>query len=460
MSDFDLIIRGATVVRSEGASKQDLGIKDGVITALGNAVFGSTEADLDATDFHVLPGVIDPHVHFNEPGREDWEGFTTGTRALAAGGVTAYFDMPLNASPPVLDKGSFLAKWNCAKTHSLVDFGLWGGLTPDNLDRLEELAECGVIGFKAFMCSTGVDDFAMADDTTLLEGMRRAAELDQIVAVHAENNSITGRLTRQAFTEGRLTARDYMNSRPVIAELEAIQRAILFAWETDCPLHIVHVSTGRGIELVTSAKQQGLNVSCETCPHYLILNEADLERLQAIAKCPPPLRSPTDQADLWDQLLAGWVDLIGSDHSPTTPERKFKENLFDAWGGIAGCQSTLPLMLTAAAEKGEAFPIARLTDLLSLNVARRFRLQPAKGEIALGADADLVVVRLGEEDIVREDALFYRHPAHSPYLGRQVYGRISRTILRGETIYKDGHIVGKPVARLLRPAKSDPTAEP
>jgi allantoinase len=455
MSDFDLIIRGGTVVGPDGAAKLDLGIKDGQITALGNAVYGSTDADLDATDFHLLPGLVDPDVHFNEPGRTDWEGFEHGSRALAAGGYTAFLEMPLYSSPPVLDKGGFLAKWNFAKASSLLDFGLWGGLTPDSLEHMQDLTDCGVIGFKAYMCASGVDEFAMADDATLLEGMRRAFDLEQIVAVHAENESLTSRLARQAVAEGRLSARDYAESRPVIAELEAIQRAILFAWETDCALHIVHVSTARGAELVANAKAQGLNISCETCPHYLILTEADLERLQALAKCAPPLRGVADQAALWEQLAAGGIDIIASDHSAAPPEVKFRGgNLFTAWGGIAGCQSTLPLMLTASADASHPMPIEKLADLLSTNAARRFRLHPAKGEIAVGADADVVIVKLGEEDVVREEALFYRYPEHSPYIGRQLYGRVLRTILRGQTICKEGRIVAKPAARLLRPAEA------
>ena len=407
----------------------------------------------------MFPGVVDPHVHFNEPGRADWEGFAHGSRALAAGGVTSYLDMPLNAIPPVIDKTSFLAKWNLGKANSLVDFGLWGGLTPGNLDQMQELTDCGVIGFKAFMASSGVDDFPMADDGTLYEGMKRAAELEQIVAVHAENDALTARLARQAVAEGRLTVRDYLDSRPAIAEMEAVQRAILFAWETECPLHIVHVSTARAVELIAGAKAQGLNVSCETCPHYLILTEEDAERLQALAKCAPPLRSADEQAGLWEQFQAGAIDLVASDHSPAPPEVKWGKNIFSAWGGIAGCQSTFALLLTEALGAEHQMPLERLGEALSTNAARRFRLHPAKGEIAVGADADLLIVDINADVALREQDLYYRHPANSPYLGRQLRGRILRTMLRGETIVKDGRIQGKPSARFLRPAENDVPAE-
>ena len=458
MSDFDLIIRGGTVVRPDGVAKLDIGIKDGIITALGNAVFGSTSADLDASDFHIFPGGVDPHVHFNEPGRTEWEGFDHGSRALAAGGITSYFDMPLNSIPPVLDKSGFLAKWNFGKASSLVDFGLWGGLTPGNLDSMQELTDCGVIGFKAFMSSSGVDDFPHVDDGTLLEGMRRAFDLEQIVAVHAENDGITSALAKRAIAEGRLSARDYLDSRPAIAELEAIQRAILFAWETECSLHVVHVSTARGLDLIAGAKAQGLNVSCETAPHYLILTDADVERLGPLAKCAPPLRSRAEQLALWEQLAAGGIDMIASDHSPAAPEMKFRGqkhgDFFAAWGGIAGCQSTLPLMLTAAMDPAHPIPLDRLSELLSTAAARRFRLHPQKGEITQGADADLVIINIDAESEVNADGLFYQHPTHSPYLGRHLRGKISRTLLRGQTIYKDGRIVARPSARLLRPAEN------
>ena len=464
MSDFDLIIRGGSVVRPDGVAKLDIGVKDGQITALGNAVFGSTVSDLDATNYFIFPGGIDPHVHFNEPGRTDWEGFAHGTRALAAGGVTSFFDMPLNAQPPVLDKEGFLGKWNAAKARSVVDFGLWGGLGPQSLAHMEELTACGVIGFKAFMAESGVDDFPMADDGTLLEGMRRAVDLEQIVAVHAENEGITARLARQAVAAGKLSPADYLASRPVIAELEAIQRAIFLAWETDCALHIVHVSTARGIELIAGARDQGLNVSCETAPHYLILTDADAERLGPLAKCAPPLRTKPEQLALWAQVQAGNVDLIASDHSPASPEMKYrgatKKDTFAAWGGIAGCQSTLPLMLTAVQDPDHPVSFERLSAMLSTNAAIRFRLQPEKGEIAMGADADLVIVNLEAADEIKEEALLYQHPGHSPYIGRTTHGRISRTILRGETIYRDGKVIGKPGGgRLLRPTEMAVEAE-
>ena len=309
------------------------------IAAIGPDLKGREE--LDARGLHLFPGVIDAHVHFNEPGRTEWEGWATGSRALAAGGGTACVEMPLNAHPPTLDGAAFDAKAAAASASSVVDFALWGGLTPDNLDRLEELAERGVVGFKAFMCDSGIEDFRAADDDTLHAGMAKAAELGLPVAVHAERPA---RLTTPDGTDWRA----FVASRPVEAELEAIEVAIALAHETGCSLHVVHVSSGAGVELVARAE----GVTCETCPHYLTLTEDDLEELGTRAKCAPPLRSAAERAALWRHAEAGRIAFVASDHSPCPPDMKDKP-FTDAWGGIAGAQTTLgtPARTPAAADR-------------------------------------------------------------------------------------------------------------
>ncbi len=450
MSDFDLIIRGGIVATADGVQPQDVGIKDGVIIGLGSAVFGSTDAELDASGLFLLPGLIDAHVQFNDPGQAETGGWGNGSQTLAAGGVTSVFDMPGSSVPPVLDEASFAAKHQRARETSLLDFGLWGGLTPHNLDRLEGLHECGVIGFKACMSQVDAGQLAAVDDYSLLEGMRWAAELGQVVAIHAENDSLTANLARRAVAEGRLTVRDYLHSRPVIAETEAVQRAILLAWEADCPLHVNSVSTGRAVELIASAREQGLNISCETSPHYLILTDEDVERLGSLAKCAPPLRSAGDATALWEQVRAGQVDFLASGHSPCPPEHK-GEDVFAAWAGIAAGQLTLPLILTESGHGNRRVPLERLAELLSTNVARRFRLHPQKGELAVGSDGDVVIFDLGPEEPVAANLLLQRHPEQCPYLGRILRGQIRRTILRGQTVYKAGAVLGRPTARLLRP---------
>lgn len=452
MSLYDLIVRHGTVVTPTNVISADLGIADGRIAALAVDLGGTSKEEIDAQGLHVFPGVIDAHVHFNEPGRTHWEGFATGTAALAAGGSTTFFDMPLNSSPPTIDAEGFDLKLKAAQASSLVDFALWGGLVPGNLDRLEELAERGVIAFKAFMSNSGIEDFSSVDDRTLYEGMVRLAKLGKMVAVHAENDSITGELARSAIAEGRTSVRDYLASRPVIAELEAIERAILFARETGCALHIVHVSTGRGVILVAEARAQGVNVSCETCPHYLVLTEEDVERLGAVAKCAPPLRPQEEQEALWREIFEGNLPMVVSDHSPAPAEMKTSANFFQVWGGISGAQSILQLLLTEGYEKRH-LPLTMIASLTAENIARRFALLERKGRLALGADADLVLVNMQDSGVLEAEHLFYRHK-HSPYVGRRMHGRIVRTLVRGHTVFLEGKIVSEPIGQFLRPSPS------
>ncbi len=235
MGDFDLIVRGGSVVTPAGVAKADLGVAGEQIRALEPGFSGAGREVVDATGLHIFPGVIDAHVHFNEPGRADWEGFETGSRAVAAGGGTLFFDMPLNSEPPTIDAPSFRLKLAAAEKNSLVDFAFWGGLVPQNLDRLAELAECGVIGFKAFMADSGMDDFPCVDDQVLREGMKRAAQLGLPVAVHAESETITRQLTQDRLARGRTSIRDYLASRPVTAELDAIRRALDLAGKPAVP---------------------------------------------------------------------------------------------------------------------------------------------------------------------------------------------------------------------------------
>ena len=316
MSLYDLLLRNATLVHETRTEVADLAVSAGRVAALGPQLEGSADVEMEASGLHVFPGVIDAHVHFNEPGRSEWEGFATGTRALAAGGTTSFFEMPLNASPPTLDAASFHLKRQAAQASALVDFGLWGGLVPDNLARLDELADCGVVGYKAFMCNSGIEDFSAVDDETLYKGMQHVARLGKLLAVHAEDEVLTSALAQQAQAEGRSGMRAYLASRPVQAELLAIRRALAMAEATGCPLHIVHVSSGSGVALVAEARARGSDVSCETCPHYLVLTEEDVERLGAVAKCSPPLRPVAERDALWQRLLAGEIQFIGSDHSP------------------------------------------------------------------------------------------------------------------------------------------------
>jgi allantoinase len=352
--------------------------------------------------------------------------------------------MPLNAHPPTCDGAAFALKRAAMERAAVVDFALWGGLVPGNLGDLQELARRGVVGFKAFMCASGIDDFQAADERTLREGMAQASALGLPVAVHAESDAITAGLAARAVAAGRRAMRDYLDSRPAIAETEAIARAIHLATETGAPLHVVHVSTGRGAVLVAEARARGVDVTCETCPHYLALTGEDAERLGAVAKCAPPLRPPDEREALWEGLRAGRIGMVASDHSPAPPELKRDDDAFASWGGIMGCQTLYAVVLGEGLERG--LTPAGVAGLVATAPARRFRLA-GKGALAVGADADLALVDPRAAGPLHADELRYRHRT-SPFVGRDLGCRVVRTLLRGEEVGADG----PPRGRLVRPA--------
>jgi allantoinase len=446
--DYDLLIRAGSVLTPEGERELDIAVGDGAIAALGPQLNGSAREELDARGLHVLPGGIDAHVHCDEPGRTDWEGFATATAALAAGGMTAFVDMPLNSTPATVDTDAFDRKARAASSSARLDFALWGGLVPGHLDDLEGMHERGAIGFKAFMSETGMSDFRPADDATLLEGMRRAAALDAIVAVHAENNALVSAGRNRALAAGRRDARSYLESRPPIAELEAIGRAVAFAAEAGCRLHIVHVSTADGIALVQRAREDGVDVSWETVTHFLALTEDDIVRIGAVAKCAPVMRSEANRRRLWAEVATDKRAIVASDHSPCPPELKETEDFFAAWGGINGCQSTLGVLLEGVGSG--RLGLAAASAAISANVADRLRLE-GKGRVAVGHDADLTVVDLGRRWTLRAGELLYRHQM-SALVGQPMRGAVRRVLSRGRTVIADGEVVEDVRGRLLRPS--------
>jgi allantoinase len=450
MSRFDVVIRHGTLVTTIDERVFDVGISQGKVAALEPSLGGDAAETIDASGLHIFPGLIDSHVHFNEPGRTEWEGLATGSRAHAAGGGTLFFDMPLNAHPPTIDGASFDKKLAAAQAKSVTDFAFWGGLVPGNADKMEELSARGVVGFKAFMADSGIEDFPRVTDRTLRAGMKRAAQLKRPVAVHAESEKIIQTATQRSRKAGHVSVRDFLGSRPIRAELEAIQRAIELAGETGCALHIVHVSCGEGIALIHAARTKGMDVTCETCPHYLVLTEEDMVKIGALAKCAPPLRSKSTQESLWNALKLNQLTTIGSDHSPSPPEMKTDPNFFKVWGGISGVQHTLALLLTEGQLKRQ-LPLPQIARLISANVAERFNLPPSKGRLEIGSDADLALLDLRASFIVKAGDLQYRHK-HSPYVGRSLTAKLVRTILRGQTVVNDGEMVSGPIGRLVKPA--------
>jgi allantoinase len=449
MMTFDLIVRGGTIVTGTKLETQDLGISDGKIVALEPEISGRAQEEIEARGLHVFPGVIDAHVHFNEPGRTDWEGIASGSRALAAGGGTMFVDMPLNSSPVTVDGPSFDLKLAAMRTSSLTDFALWGGLVPGNLESLDELAAHGVMGFKAFMSNSGLSEFEAADDRTLLDGMRAAARLGLPVAVHAESDAITASFSSRLRAAGKTGVWDYLESRPVIAELEAISRAISMAEETYCALHIVHISSGRGVAMAAQARARGVNVTLETCPHYLAFTDDDLERLGAVLKCAPPVRDGLEQQDLWREVLNGQVDIIGSDHSPAPPAMKTSKDFFAIWGGISGVQSTLAVMLTEGVQ-ARGLTLESVASMLAAKPAERFKFAH-KGKLELGFDADFSLVDLTQPFTLEPEALLYRH-TQSPYLGQKFTGVVRQTVSRGQTIFLDGKVIEGAQGQFVRPA--------
>lgn len=445
---LDLIIRGGQVVTQGGVLPLDIGIEGGKVRVLEPELREAARAEHSASGLHILPGLVDLHVHFNEPGRGEWEGLHTGSSALLAGGGTTFGDMPLNSDPPLLDAATFAAKLEAARAHSHADFALWGGLTPLNLERLPELAGCGVLGFKAFMSGSGIAEFPAADEATLHEGMRQAAALGLVVAVHAESDTLTAQLAADLNRPGA-TWRDYLNSRPVRAELEAIRLALALARETGCRLHVVHVSSGEGAALIAQARLEGVDVSAETCPHYLSFTDADLERLGATLKCAPPLRSQAVQNQLWAAVIGGNIHTIGSDHSPCPPDLKTSANPFEVWGGIAGVQSNLNALLTHGFRRG--LSLLRIAELTAQVPARRFGLA-GKGEIAVGFDADLALLDLEAGGALEAGDLLNRWPETSPYVGQSLRGRVVSTWLRGVRACAEGQIDPAARGRLIRPA--------
>ena len=441
-----LIVRGGTLVTAAGRERTDIAVEDGRIVAISPELAGRGEV-IDATGLLVLPGLIDVHLHFNEPGRTSWEGAATGSRALAAGGGTVFCDMPLNSTPCTIGAADFDRKREALEASAITDFALWGGLVPGHVARMAEMAARGVIGFKAFMCDSGLPEFPRADDRTLYDGLCEAARLGLPVAVHAESEELTRALPD---TSEHGEVRAFLLSRPVLAELEAIQRALLLAQEAGAALHIVHVSSGRGVAMAAEARARGVDVSIETCPHYLFFTDEEVERLGTVLKCAPPLRSAGEQAALWAEVLNGRVDIVASDHSPAEPAMKVGD-FRRAWSGIAGVQSTLAVLL----ERGHHhrnLPVERIVALTAEQPARRFRLA-GKGSVRCGNDADLVLVEPAASYTLEAGQLQQRHKS-SPYLGHRFRGRVRRTIRRGEAIYVDGRMMAASPGRLVRPNAS------
>ena len=450
-SKADLVVRNGWVVTPGGMFRGGVAVKGGVFVAVGaDEALPPGEQTIDAGGRHLLPGVIDTHVHFREPGLTHKEDLGTGSAAAACGGVTTVLEMP-NTVPPTGTVEAFRQKKALAEAKSYVDVGLYGVVLQDNVEQLPALAEAGVVAFKLFMGET-TGGIPAPDDGRMLEACGLIAKTGLVLAVHAENNPVIQRWMARYKAGGRTDPKVWDEARPAIAEIEAIQRAILFAEHCGTKLHIVHLTAREALPIITAARARGLRVTAETCPHYVFLDSSRANTIGTLSRMNPPIRSKDDAEALWAGLLDGRVDSIATDHAPHTREEKVKPSIWDVQSGFPGVETSLPLFLTAV-NQGR-MSLTHLTRLACESPARIFGLYPQKGAIRVGSDADLALVDMEREGKIEAAALHSKSKL-SPYDGWKVKGLPTMTILRGQVVMKDGEPVGPPRGRTVRP---DPKA--
>lgn len=442
---LDFILAG-TALLPDGPAPADVVVRDGRIAAVTGLDDGPADLPrVDAGRALVIPGVVDTHVHLNDPGRTEWEGFETGTRAAAAGGITTLVDMPLNSIPVTTTRAALETKLATAKDHCWVDIGFWGGVVPGNAGELPAMIELGALGFKAFTCHSGIDDFPASDEATLREAMTVLARHGVPLLVHAELES------HQPPEDPSADPRKYatfLASRPAAMEVAAVELVIRLCRETGCKVHIVHLSAADALPVIARAKAEGLPVSVETCPHYLVFASEEIPDGATAFKCCPPIREAGNRERLWAGLADGTIDFVACDHSPCTPGLKLPEegDFMGAWGGIASVQFSLPVVWTHARERGHG--LCDLQRWLCGRTAAFARVDDRKGAIAPGRDADLVLWHPDDRFEVEPSAIQFRNPV-SPYLGRSLSGVVERTYLRGRPVYDQGRFAPTPFGRPL-----------
>ena len=443
----DLIIQTGTTVTPSGSFRAEIAVRDGKIWAIGGkGSLPDASEKLDATGLHVLPGVIDDHVHFREPGMTYKEDFETGSRAAAAGGVTTIFDMP-NTAPPLTDVKTLAEKVALAKGRSYVDFVLYAAVTDSNVDQLKPLAEAGIGGFKVFMGET-TGYIRCPDDGLIYEAFQRIRETGRRVGAHAENDAILQHIKRRLVALGRKDPIAHLESRPSLAEAEAISRAILLSEAAGNSFHVFHLSTREGLNYVKEARLRGLPVTAEVLVSHLLLDDRDYERIGNLIRLNPPIRTQEHQRAMWEGLQQGWIDNIATDHAPHSYKEKTAENVWDTACGFIGVETALPLMLTEV-NRGR-LTLEHYVRLVSENPARVWGIYPKKGAIQIGSDADFTLVDLKAEGRIEASRLHNKNTLN-PYEGRTVKGLPRYTVLRGKLIMADGEVVGSPIGEWVRP---------
>ncbi|HYZ55069.1 MAG TPA: allantoinase AllB [Streptosporangiaceae bacterium] len=423
----DLIIHAPRAVTPQGEVPASVVVRDGRISRvaeIGHQEPASEVIEL-GPDEVLLPGLVDSHVHVNEPGHADWEGFTAATRAAAAGGITTLIDMPLDSVPLTTDTAALAAKRAAAAGQCFVDVGFWGGAVPGNLDRLPALHRAGVLGFKCFLADSGSPDFPLLPPAALRQALGVLRDLDAVLLVHAESEAELAAAPRPA---GRSYAA-FLASRPPRSEEAAVAAVLDAARETGGRVHIVHVSSASALPMIAAARRDGVQVTAETCPHYLALAAEDIPDGATEYACCPPVRDAANRELLWQALADGTLDLVVSDHSPCPPQLKHLHtgDFAAAWGGISSLQISLPVVWTQARQRG--LGLADIACWMSEGPARLADL-PGKGRIAAGYDADLCAFAPEEEFTVMPEALHHKHPL-TPYAGHTLHGVVRRTWLRG-----------------------------
>jgi allantoinase len=446
----DLIVRGKRVITPQGERAAAIWIRAGVIVGISAYDDVNTGCALHETgNSAVMPGLLDTHVHINEPGRSEWEGFTTATRAAAAGGITTLIEMPLNSIPATTSVSAFHEKLATATGELWVDTGFWGGLVPGNAGELRALWEAGCFGFKCFLVDSGVQEFASVSEMDLREGLPELAKIGAPLLAHAESPGPIDDAAkhRPANASGR-SYKTWLDSRPRVAENEAIALLLRLASEYGAHVHIVHLSSSDTIPVIREAKANSTQVSVETCPHYLTFVAEEIPDGATQFKCAPPVRERENREELWAGLADGTIDMIATDHSPCPPQMKKQEkgDFLDAWGGIASLQLSLPAVWTQASARG--YSLTHLARWMCAAPARLAGLEKKKGAIAIGHDADLVIWNPDATFRVDSARLQHRHKL-TPYAGLELMGIVETTFLRGKKIFERGEFCTAPAGRVL-----------
>jgi allantoinase len=432
----DLVIRGRRVVTPGSIEPASIHIQNGQVLAIRSydEIDHESEVVTANDESIVMPGLVDTHVHINEPGRTDWEGFATATRAAAAGGVTTIVDMPLNSIPPTTTLWGFREKLRAAADGCFIDVGFWGGVVPGNTAELSKLLAAGVVGFKCFLVPSGVDEFPNVTEADLREAMPELARLGAMLIVHAE---LPGPIDRAAPGGQPTSYLSFLGSRPRAAEDEAVALMIKLSKEFGAPVHIVHHSSADALPMLRQAKGARVKITAETCPHYLFFAAEDIPEGATEFKCCPPIRERENLERLWEGLSDGTIDMVVSDHSPCPPSMKLPEtgDFIAAWGGISSLQLRLPVTWTAASRRG--FSVADLAEWLCAAPARLAGLEQTKGRISLGQDADIVIWNPEKQFRVERRLILHRHKL-TPYAGELLHGVTEMTFLRGRKIYDGG----------------------